>query len=157
MRPQLAAWERPVPSGGGVSGLWRATAPSEQRGLDPLQLNVAGDTLYTFIQNGGTLTGTLDAPAAGIGPAASGPIEAGKVEGDAISFRVGPATYTGTIIGDRIELRRSAPARGGGGQPRPADTGPHPVIGPPPDGSDPSLGGRFGGAQAPIALKRVNR
>jgi beta-galactosidase len=129
-------------------------------GPDPLQLAVAGDTLYTLIQNGGALTGKLEAPAGGFGPgggAVGGPIE-GSVDGKNISFRVGATTYTGTINGDQIELRRTSPPRPGAGSASPVETGPRPVIGPLPDGSDPSLGGfRNRGTQPPILLRRASR
>jgi beta-galactosidase len=157
LRPQLAAWNRPVPSGAGVTGLWRPTMQVEQGGPEALQLNVTGDTLYTFIQNGASLTGTLEAPSPGIGPAASGSIEAGKIEGNDISFRVGTATYTGTIQGDHIELHRTGPARGASSRSSTPTNAPPLAIGPPPDGSDPSLGNRAGGPQAPIVLKRAAR
>jgi beta-galactosidase len=158
-RPQVAAWEREVPSGEGVTGLWRPTAPAATGGFDPLQLAVAGDTIYTLRQSGGVLTGTLEAPPSAFGPAASGAIEDGRVDGNNISFRVGTTSYSGTVNGDRMELRRMAPPRGGVAPARPADTGPQPVIGPPPEGSDPSLGvgNRGGGAQPSFVLRRANR
>jgi len=160
LRPQVAEWEREVPKGPGVTGLWRPTSAPRPSGPDPLQLAVAGDTLYTLVQHGSTLTGRLDAPAGGFGPgggAVGGSIE-GTVDGKSISFRVGTATYTGTVNGEQIELRKTTPPFPGLAPARPDETRPKPVIGPPPDGSDPSLGGfRNRGAQAPILLRRVNR
>jgi beta-galactosidase len=160
LRPQVAAWEREVPKGPGVTGLWRPTSPTGPSSPDPLQLAVAGHTLYTLVQSGGTLTGRLEAPAAGFGPgggAAGGPIE-GTVDGKNISFHVGKTTYTGTINGEQIELRKTAPPFPGVISTRTADSGPQPAIGPPPDGSDPSLAGfRNRGAQVPILLRRANR
>jgi len=159
LRPQVADWERKVPAGPGVTGLWRPGAAETPSGPDPLQLALAGDTLYTLMQNGSTLTGTLEAPAGGFGPGASagpGPIE-GTIDGRNITFHVGTTTYSGTVNGERIELRRTAPPRPGVSTARAADTGPHPVIGPPPDGSDPSLNFGRGQAQSPIVLRRVSR
>jgi beta-galactosidase len=159
-RPQVAEWERDVPTGPGVTGLWRPASPATSSGPDPLQLAVAGDTLYTLIQNGGTLTGRLEAPAAGFGPgggAVGGPIE-GTVDGDKISFRVGATTYTGKLNGEQIELRKTTPPWPGAAAARPAEMGPKPAIGPPPDGSDPSLGGfRNGNVQPLIILRRASR
>jgi beta-galactosidase len=159
LRPQVAEWERKVPAGSGITGLWRPVSAEGPSGPDPLQLALAGDTLYTLVQNGNALTGTLEAPAGGFGPgpgAGPGPIE-GTIDGRSITFHVGTTTYSGTINGERIELRRTAPPRPGAETGRPADTGSHPVIGPPPDGSDPSLNFGRGQAQPPIVLRRANR
>jgi hypothetical protein len=117
-------------------------------------------TLYTLIQNGDSLTGKLEAPAAGFGPgggASGGPIE-GSVDGKNISFRVGTTTYTGTLSGDQITLRKTSAPWPGPGSASPIETGPRPAIGPLPDGSDPSLGGFPGrGTQPPILLRRASR
>jgi beta-galactosidase len=160
LQPQVAVWEREVPKGPGVTGLWRPTSATGSLGPDPMQLAVAGDTLYTFVQNGGALTGKLEAPGSGFGPgggAVGGPIE-GAVDGKNISFHIGAVTYTGTINGEQIELRKTTPPFPGLPSTPPAETGPKPAIGPPPDGSDPSLAGfRNRGAQAPILLRRANR
>jgi beta-galactosidase len=154
-RPQMAAWVRPNPKGEGISGLWRPVVATEQGGPEALQLNLTGDSVYSFVQKGGTLTGSVDGPA-DFGGSTSGAIEAGTVSGDRISFKMGTTTYSGTIKGERIELRRASPPRPGT-VPPPPRTGPQPVIGPPPDGSDPSLGTRVGGPQPPIILQRSNR
>ena len=90
----------------------------------------------------------------------SGPIEDGKVDGTAISFRVGTTTYIGTVKGEQIELQRSAPPRRGGGAApaAAADTAPRPAVGPPLPGSDPSFGaGRGAQAPAPLVLRRATR
>ena len=154
-RPQAPAWEREVPTGAGVTGLWRPAS-------EP-------DTVYTFRQNGNILTGSVETAAAGgVGPgagAAGGTIEEGKADGSSVSFRAGNTTYTGTVNNDRIELRRTGGGggRGGRGGAPPAETGPRPAIGPPPDGSDPSFGtggggrGRGGPAPVPLVLTRASR
>jgi len=172
LRPQIAVWEREVPIGTGITGLWRpATAAGAAQTGNPMALaggNV--DTVYTFRQDGNTLTGKVESSGGGGfgggGGAAGGPIEDGKIDGSNISFRTGNTTYTGTINGEQIELRRSGgPAgrggRGGGATPA-AETGSRPAIGPPPQGSDPSFGaggGGRGGTQTPSAtiLRRVKR
>lgn len=156
-RPEVAVWKRDAPVGEGVTGLWRPVLQEGPTGPDPLQLAVSGDTLYTFVQQGNVLTGSIDAPPAMFGPATTGAIR-GTVEGGRVHFTSGSTTYDGSVIGDRMELHRAMPPRGG--QPaRVAETGPHPVIGPPPEGSDPSLGlGRHGGGtQPPMILQRAKR
>ena len=169
-RPQAAVWEREVPNGTGITGLWRpAIAAAAAATGNPMALaGGSADTVYTFRQNGNGLTGLVESSSGGgVGPGggggAGGTIEEGKVDGSSISFRIGTTTYTGSMSGDQIELRRSAPAGRGGGSPAPTETGPRPAIGPPPAGSDPSFGagggGGRGGAQtpAPIILRRVKR
>jgi beta-galactosidase len=91
----------------------------------------------------------------------SGVIDEGRIDGTKISFRAGNTTYSGTVNGDRIELRKSLPeaimAMFGG--PPPSDNKPRPAIGPP-DGSDPSIDmGALasGGVMPPIVLRRVKR
>jgi beta-galactosidase len=170
LRPQVAVWEREVPKGPGITGLWRPTvAVADAQTGNPMALAGGGtDTVYTFRQDGNTLTGSVES--SGGGGAAGGTIEDGKVDGSNISFRTGTTTFTGTVNGERIELRRSAPAgrggRGGsaGAQAAPAAAEPRPAIGPAPQGSDPSFGaggggGGRGGAQAPAPtiLRRVTR
>ena len=173
LRPQVAVWEREVPMGTGITGLWRpATAAGAAQTGNPMAL-VGGnvDTVYTFRQDGNALTGKVESSGGGGfgggGGAAGGPIEDGKIDGSNISFRTGTTSYTGTINGEQIELRRTGGPAGrgarGGGAPPAAETGPRPAIGPPPQGSDPSFGagggGGRGGAQTPSAtiLRRAKR
>ena len=121
------------------------------------------DMVFTFRQDGTALTGSLESAGGGGfggGGATGGPIEDGKIDGAAMSFRVGAATYTGTVTGEQIELQRSAPPRRGGAAApaASADTTPRPAVGPPLPGSDPSFGaGRGGQAPAPFVLHRVAR
>jgi beta-galactosidase len=141
LRPQAAVWEREVPAGEGITGVWRPGGGTAQ--------------VFTFRQDGGTLTGTVE----GDTPA---PIEGGKVDGANISFSAANVTYTGTLSGDTIELRRTGGAMGGReGRGTPAEpAGPRPAIGPPPDGSDPSRGaggGRGPQSPAPMDLHRTKR
>ena len=159
LRPQVAEWERKVPKGAGVTGLWRPTSAPGSSGPDPLQLAVAGDTVYTLVQTGAKLTGMLEAPGSGFGPgggAVGGPIE-GEVDRNHISFHVGTTTYTGTVNGEQIELQRKASWNPTAETPQKA-TGPRSAIGPPPDGTDPSLAGfRMRGTPPPIILRRASR
>jgi beta-galactosidase len=164
LRPQVAVWEREVPAGTGVTGLWRpAPAPAAAgRGGGGFG---GGSQVFTLRQNGGALTGSVEgAGGARGGGEAPVAIEDGKVDGSNISFRAGNVTYTGTVKADQIELQRTGGPAGRGGRPAPAEpTGPRPAIGPPPDGSDPSSGSFFsggrgggrGGQQAPVALVLV--
>jgi len=155
--PQVKAWQRTVPTGEGVTGLWRPVVQDGPSGPDPLQLAVSGDTLYSFVQNGSTLTGSLDGPPAAFGPAVTGAIQ-GTVEGSRVQFKVGATTYEGSLKGDRMELHRLAPPRPGATTPPRAETGQPLVIGPPPDGSDPSLAGfNRGGPQSLLVLRRSQR
>ncbi len=159
LRPQVAEWERKVPKGPGVTGLWRPISATGPSGPDPMQLAVAGDTLYTLVQTGGRLAGTLEAPGSGFGPgggAVGGPIE-GTVDGNNISFHVGTTTYTGTVDGEQIQLQRKA-SWNPTAEMAQKDTGPLPAIGPPPEGTDPSLAGfRMRGTPPPITLRRASR
>lgn len=156
LKPQVTVWKRTPLVGEGVTGLWRPVVAEGPSGPDPLQLAVWGDTLYVFEQNGTVLTGTLDGPPPAFGPAVTGAIQ-GTVEGGRVQFKVGATTYEGSVSGDRMELRRTAPPRQAGSA-RPEDTAPRPAIGPPPEGSDPSLGGgNRGGSQPPLILRRSQR
>ena len=156
LKPQVKAWQRTPPAGEGVTGLWRPIVQDGPNGPDPLQLAVSGDTLYVFVQHGTALTGTLDGPPAAFGPAVTGAIQ-GTVDGGHVQFKVGTTTYEGSVSGDRMELRRTAPGRPTVSA-RPEDTAPRPAIGPPPDGSDPSLGGgNRNGSQPPLILRRSQR
>jgi beta-galactosidase len=141
LRPQAAVWEREVPAGAGITGLWRTGGGASQ--------------VFTFQQNGNVLTGTVEGDGAIV-------IEDGKVDGANISFSAANVTYAGTLKGDTIELRRTGGAfpGGRGGRGAPAEpTGPRPAIGPPPDGSDPSrgAGGRGPQTPAPMLLHRAKR
>jgi beta-galactosidase len=136
LRPQVAVWEREAPAGPGITGLWRPAGMAQ---------------VFTFRQDGGTLTGTVEG--GGRGGDTPAEIRDGKVEGSKISFSVGNVTYTGTLQGETIELQRP-----GFGPPRRETkwlADPTLAIGPPPDGSDPSNGAFVGlsrGPQAPAAL-----
>ena len=164
LRPQVAPWERPVPTGPGITGLWRPAAVAAAPTDNPMALAGGNaEIVFTFRHEGTTLAGSVESAGGGGfggGGAANGPIEDGRIDGAKISFRVGTTTFTGQVAGDRIELQRSAPARRGGAAApgAPADAGPRPAVGPPPQGSDPSFGaGRGAQAPAPLVLRRVTR
>jgi beta-galactosidase len=162
LRPQVAVWEREVPMGPGITGLWRPI-PRTGDVNGPLALPPGGgDTVFSLRQDGNSLTGSVEGAGGGFfgGNDAPLPIEEGKVDGNSVSFKAGNSTYAGTLKGDQIELQRrvdfdfrptSAPA---------APAGTRPAIGPPPDGSDPSIPEfrqRLAQALGPIVLHRVQR
>jgi beta-galactosidase len=116
--------------------------------------------LFTLHQDGTELTGIMESAAGGgfFGAGEGGtPIEAGKVDGDKVSFKVGNTSYAGTMKDGQIELQRTLnqPAQ----TPHPAEpSGPRPAIGPPPDGSDPSRGPQMRPpASMKVILRRVTR
>jgi beta-galactosidase len=158
LRPQVAVWEREAPAGPGVTGLWRPIPREEESGLLALILGV-GNILFTLKQDGSALAGTVEGTGGGFfgGGDVPIPIQDGKVDGPNVSFKAGNATYTGTLDGDQIELERkfNFPFRLPNSSEAPA--GSRPAIGPPPDGSDPSIGiGRFR-MPGPLVLHRVQR
>jgi beta-galactosidase len=110
-------------------------------------------------QTGSTLTGSVEGNGVSFvgGNDAPAPIAEGKVDGNNISFKAGNSTYTGTLKGDQIELQRSGDF--GFRIPEPAkESADRPAIGPPPDGSDPSINmSRRRAAAAPIVLHRVQQ
>ncbi len=159
LRPQVPVWEREVPSGSGVSGLWRP-APAEGGGNMLLGfLGITSDMIFTLKQEGGNLTGSVETAGASFfgGSDLPSPLRDGKVDGDQVTFAAGMTTYKGTLKGDWLEMNQSfkipfdfsPPAK-----PKPDA----PVIGPAPDGSDPSI--NFGGgmpSSIPIVLQRAKR
>jgi beta-galactosidase len=159
LRPQVAAWEREVPMGPGITGLWRPIAGSGgATGL--LAFSVGNGTMvFTLRQDGNKLTGSMEGAGGGFfgGSDAGIPITDGKVDGKNVYFKAGNNTYSGTLEGDQIELQRTVEL--GFALPRAEEpTGPRPAVGPPPDGSDPSRSPnmRFP-SSIPVVLHRVER
>jgi len=159
LRPQVAVFRREVPSGSGVTGLWRPL-PEEGEPNELLSFLIgAGSTIFTLRQNGSSLTGTVEGGGGGFLSGGEVPlaIEDGKIDGSSISFKAGSSTYTGTIAADRIRLERriELPFH----RPNPVTpTGPQPAIGPPPDGSDPSINRSWRLPDSiPVVLRRVER
>jgi beta-galactosidase len=162
LRPQVAVWEREVPVGAGITGLWRPVPRAEEgSGLFALILG-SGGILFTFEQNGNKLMGTMEGTGSGFfgGGDVPLPIEEGKVDGNNLSFKAGNTTYSGALNGNQIELQRkidfgfrlpAVPAAGEGARP---------AVGPPPDESDPSipeLRQRLAQGPGPLVLHRVQR
>jgi beta-galactosidase len=161
-RPQVAVWQREIPAGQGISGLWR---PEPAAGGTPglIAMFIGGDTmLFSLKQEGNSLTGAVEGAAGGFfaGSDVPAPLTEGKVDGKNVSFKAGNSTYSGTVNGDRIELERKIDL--GFPMPRmteaPAES--RPTIGPPPDGSDPSIPSNISlrrPPSVPIVLHRVQR
>jgi beta-galactosidase len=146
--------------GPGVTGLWRPIPEAGgATGLLAMLLG-GGTTVFSLRQDGNSLTGSVEGAGGGFfgGNDAPIPIVEGKAEGNSVSFKAGNSTYSGTLKGDQIELERridfgfrlpSAPE---------APAGPRPVIGPPPDGTDPSVGVNWRRPPVvPLVLHRVQR
>jgi beta-galactosidase len=158
LRPQIAVWEREVPKGPGITGLWRP-APLPANAPEFLAFLGGGDSVYTFRQDGGSLNGAVEGTSVSFigGSDVPAPISQGKVEGDSVSFQVGNTTFKGTIKGDQIELERSINL--GWEFPKPPVKSPDaPDIGPAPDGSDPSVGAGWRIPKSiPVVLRRAER
>jgi len=159
LRPQLATWEREVPKGPGVTGLWRPIVGSGGATGLPASFVGNGTMLFTLREDGNKLTGSVEGTGGGFfgGSDAGIPITDGKVDGKNVYFKAGNNTYSGTLEGDQIELQRTVEL--GFALPRAGEpTGPRPAVGPPPDGSDPSRtpNMRFP-SSIPVVLHRVER
>jgi beta-galactosidase len=158
-RPQLGTWEREVPVGSGITGLWRPIPGEGPTGF--LAFIVGnGTSVFTLRQDGNKLSGTAEGVAGGFFNASDAPmpIVDGVVDGNNVSFKVGTSTYSGSLKNDRIELQRTTDL---GFQPHvepPPAASSRPAIGPPPNGSDPS---RNPSLRAPLSvtvvLHRVER
>jgi beta-galactosidase len=158
LRPQVAPWSREVPTGSGITGLWRPI-PSIAGDTGSLALlRGAGSSAFTLRQDGNNLTGTVEGSGAGFfsGADVPVPISDGKIDGAQVSFKAGNNTYTGTVKGEQIELQQTT----GGGFPRPTppkEEPGRPAVGPPPDGSDPSINASRFRPNPPIVLRRAQR
>jgi beta-galactosidase len=159
LRPQVAVWEREVPKGEGVTGLWRP-APAGGQGDELMAAFLGGgDMVFTLRQSGGAVTGDVEAGGGGFFGSQSGAIKEGKIEGGQISFTAGNMSYSGTVSGERIELERKMTSFRMPGAVKEA-SGSRPAVGPPPDGTDPSMNvnrRRLGRGLPALVLRRVAR
>jgi beta-galactosidase len=160
LRPQVAVWEREVPKGAGITGLWRP-APGAPGATGMMAFLVGdGTNIFTLRQDGSTLTGSVEGLGGGFfgGSGAGIPIAEGKVDGQSVSFKVETSTYSGTLNGDQLELQRTIDLSRFLSRIPKEPTGPRPAIGPPPDGSDPSFNmpARIPSG-IPVLLRRVQR
>jgi beta-galactosidase len=121
---------------------------------------VGSPRIFTLTQEGGKLTGTVEGPGGWFGgedaPAA---IVDGVVQGDHVSFKSGINVFEGSTKGGQLELKRTVNIPWS--MPTPAKPDPNaPVIGPAPDGSDPSFDiSDFAGAPGSmsVVLRRSDR
>jgi beta-galactosidase len=164
LRPQIAVWEWGIPTGNGITGLWRRVRAAGEGDMLEALFGGGGDMVAILKQEGGRVTGTLEGGGGGLFIAANDtpvPLEDGKTDGSRLSFRAGGTAYSGTIDGDEIRLQRT----GGPGLPEsfsrtaPAPTGKRPAVGPPPDGVDPSTPSFAPnqGARPPLIFRRSRR
>jgi beta-galactosidase len=157
LRQQVEAWEREVPVGSGITGLWRPVPAAAPTGILAF-IAGNGTMVFTLRQNGSSLTGTVEGGGGFFtGDEAPIPIENGKVDGRNVSFKAGNSTYAGTMSEDRIELQRKIefPFRVPQVE---TPTSPQPAVGPPPNGSDPSMNRSFHlPPSLPVVLHRVQR
>jgi beta-galactosidase len=157
LRPQVAVWERDVPTGSGITGLWRPEPLPGGSGV--LAFLAGGDSVYSLKQDGSTLSGSVEGAGVSFigGMDVPSPVVDGKVDGSSISFKAAGNSYTGTVKGDRIELQRSINLGWEMPKPpeKPADA---PAIGPAPDGSDPSIDASWKiPSSIPVVLRRAQR
>ena len=161
-RPQVPVWERAVPQGQGVTGLWRPAPGAQQSGVMAMLLG-NNAAVFTLVQKGNEVSGEMEGGGGGFldGGSSGATVTAGKVQGSRITFRAGNGTYEGTIQGDRMELQKtidlgwlatllSRRAEAGGDRP---------AVGPAPDGSDPSIDvpPMSGPPVVPVVLVRSRR
>jgi beta-galactosidase len=156
LRPQVAVWEREVPKGPGVTGLWR---PAPQEANELTAFLGGNDMVFTLRQEGSSLSGTVEG--GNVNFAGGGdvpvPIENGKVEGESISFKAGRRTFTGTVKGGRIDLDQKIEFPFKRPEPKPESPN-RPAVGPAPDESDPSINwGRRRPREFAITIQRVER
>jgi beta-galactosidase len=148
-RPQVAIWQREVPKGEGITGLWRPEAAAEP------SLPSMGDSLFSLKQEGSKLSGTVEGVGANFFGGGDVPISIseGNIEGTNVTFKAGNNSFSGNVRGDRIELQRSAPPPFAA--PVVEKSPGAPDIGPAPDGSDPSRGPIRPPSTLRVVLRRV--
>jgi len=156
LRPQVAVWTREVPSGSGVTGLWRPVLAGSSD--DFISMLVGVNAVFTLRQDGSMLTGTVEG-AAGFfgGDDVPSPIVEGKMDGDRVAFKCLNSSFTGAVKGDRIELQRTVNLPWETPSPPKEEPG-RPAVGPAPDGSDPSVDVTWSvPSSIPVVLHRVER
>lgn len=153
LRPQISVWDRSIPKGSGITGLWRPIPePSSE-----LSGFLGTLSAFTLTQDGSKLSGTVE----GTGGFFGGddlpvPISDASINGDRIAFKSGINSFEGKISGDQIELQRKIELPWH--RPEPKEQVNPPAIGPAPDESDPSIGSFEGfGSGIHLVLKRAER
>jgi beta-galactosidase len=158
LRPQVPVWQREVPSGPGITGLWRPV-PAPVGSSDSFISTLVGiNTVFVLRQYGGKLKGTVEGSGGFFGgDDVPSPIVDGTVAGDRVAFKSGNSNFAGTVNADRIELQRSVNLPWETPTPPKEEPG-RPAIGPAPDGSDPSIDISWQmPSSIPVALRRVER
>jgi beta-galactosidase len=156
LRPQAEVWQRTIPQGSGITGLWR---PEANPAAGMLAGFLGAPLVFTLTQQGSALTGSVE-ESGGFFSGGSGlptPITGGAINGDSVSFTAGINSYEGKVNGDQIDLKRTIKIPFSRSTPKPQAN--PPAIGPAPDGSDPSIdfGDFAGGSAMSITLKRAQR
>jgi len=156
LRPHVSIWQRPIPKGAGITGLWTAVSDS----ATGFVASVLGTPrIFTLTEEGGKLTGTVEGPGGWFGGEdAPATIRDGVVDGDHVSFKSGINVFDGKIKGADLELERTVHIPFS--MPTPPKKDPNaPVIGPAPDGTDPSFDmSDFSGAgKMTVTLRRSER
>jgi beta-galactosidase len=154
LRPQVAVWQREIPKGPGVTGLWRPVKAKGAGGF--VEMFIGGDTVFTLQQSGGDLTGTVEGLGGGWfgGEDVPTAITEGKVDGDKVSFKAGNNAYSGEVKGGEINLKRTMKLPWDLPKAPPEDPN-RPAVGPAPDGSDPSTGDFSIPEYISVVLRRV--
>jgi beta-galactosidase len=136
LRPQVSIWQRPIPKGAGITGLWVTVS---EPGTGMVASVLGSPRIFTLTQEGGKLTGSVEGPGGWFGgDDAPAPVRDGVVEGDHVSFKSGINVFEGKIKGGELELNRTVNIPWT--MPTAKKQDPNaPVIGPAPDDSDPSF------------------
>src|SRR5664279_722878 len=94
LRPQVAVWEREVPTGSGITGLWRPAPAAGDASPVIAFLTGGGSTLFSLRQDGSKLDGSVEGGDISFfgGSDAPIPIKEGKVDGASVSFKAGTST-----------------------------------------------------------------
>ena len=158
LRPQVAVWERELPRGGGVTGLWRPALTSGVPSDDFISMIVGTNVLFVLKQDEDKLTGTAEGIAGFFGgDDVPSPIVDGTVKGDQVAFKSLNSSFAGKVKGEQLELRRTVNLPWETHAPPKEEPG-RPAIGPAPDGSDPSIDTTWEVPSAiPVVLRRVQR
>jgi beta-galactosidase len=158
LRPQVAVWEREVPKGSGITGLWRPVPPPPGPDSDLIAMFLGANGVFTLHQEGSQLSGSVEGSGGFFGgDDVPVPIVEGRVDGDRVTFKSGINTYEGRVNGDHVELQRSVHLPWSF-PPAPKEDPRRPAIGPAPDGSDPSIDPSWHMPSGiPVVLRRVER
>ena len=158
LRPQVAVWERELPKGSGVTGLWRPVMPSGVPSEDFVSMIVGANALFVLQQDGDKLTGTAEGITGFFGgDDVPSPIVDGTANGDQVTFKSLHSSFAGKIKGDQLELQRTVHLPWETPTPPKEEPG-RPAVGPAPDGSDPSTDPSWEvPSSVAVVLRRVQR